>query len=385
MKILAVGGGSGGHVTPVVAVLRELKHSDKRAEIRFWCDRKFAPQAKGIMHHFDPKLKIDVIVSGKLRRYHNLPMWRQLLRPVTIVLPNLIDSVKVGIGFVQSLVKLWRWRPDVVFTKGGFVCLPVGMAAKVLKIPLVIHDSDAHPGLTNRILAKWATAIATGAPLKFYPYPEKISRYVGIPIAREFTPMGEQQRREKKHELGLNPKQPLVVITGGGLGAGKINDATAQSLPQLLDITSVILISGTAHYDTMRALTPQNDPRFQLHDFIHHGMAELLGAADIVVARAGATTILELAALGRPTILVPNQYLTGGHQLKNAAVYAEKDAVELIDEQELEAQPQLLVDTLSSLLANPARRARMSKAFHEFTKPHAAKDMAEMVVDAAKK
>jgi UDP-N-acetylglucosamine--N-acetylmuramyl-(pentapeptide) pyrophosphoryl-undecaprenol N-acetylglucosamine transferase len=369
----------------VVAVLRELKHRDKRAEIRFWCDRKFAPQARGIMRHFDSSIPVETIVSGKLRRYHSLPLWRQLLRPVTIVLPNVIDAVKVGVGTIQSLVKLWRWRPDVVFTKGGFVCLPVGYAAKLLKIPLVIHDSDAHPGLTNRILAKWATTIATGAPLKFYPYPPDISHYVGIPIAQEFMPLDDQERQRKKRELGFDPKQPMIVVTGGGLGAGRLNDATSQCLDQLLDITSVVLISGTAQYDEMRAVTPADDSRFQLYGFIDNGMADLLGAADIVVARAGATTILELAALARPTVLVPNRYLTGGHQLKNAAVYAENGAVELIDEHELEAQPQLLVDTLSSLLANPRQRERMSKAFHAYTKPHAAKDMADLILTAVKK
>lgn len=369
----------------MVAVLRELKRRDKKVELRFWCDHKFAPQARGIMHHFDSNLPVQTIVSGKFRRYHNLPVWRQLLRPVTIVIPNLVDAVKVGVGFLQSLVRLWRWKPDVVFTKGGFVCLPVGLAAKVLKIPLVIHDSDAHPGLTNRILSKWATAIATGAPLKFYSYPPDISKYVGIPIAENFVPLSESARQVKKHERGFESKQPLVVITGGGLGARKINDAVAKCLDQLLEITSVVLISGSSQYDELRAVTPQNDPRFQLHAFIHHDMHDWLGAADIVVARAGATTILELAALARPTVLVPNRYLTGGHQLKNAAVYAEKGAVELVDEHELEAQPQLLVDTLSALLANPAERARMSKAFHAFTKPHAAKEMADMVVAAVKK
>jgi UDP-N-acetylglucosamine--N-acetylmuramyl-(pentapeptide) pyrophosphoryl-undecaprenol N-acetylglucosamine transferase len=385
MKILAVGGGSGGHVTPVVAVLRELKKEDSSVDIRFWCDRKFAPQARSIMQHFDDSIPVETIFSGKLRRYNDLPVWRQLLRPVSIVLPNIRDGFLIGLGFLQSLVKLRSWKPDVVFTKGGFVCLPVGLAAKVLHIPLVIHDSDAHPGLTNRVLAKWATRIATGAPLKFYSYPKEISRYVGIPINEEFEPFSLVQRQQLKAKLGFEPKQPLVVITGGGLGAGRINDAVAKRLNELLGITSVVLISGTAQYDELRATTPENDPRFQLHAFISSGMAELLGAADIVVTRAGATTILELAALAKPTVLVPNGFLTGGHQLKNASVYAEKGAVEVINDHELYANPQLLVDTLTSLLANPKRLVEMSRTFHEFARPHAARDMADLIVEAVKK
>ncbi len=337
------------------------------------------------MQHFDDSIPVETIFSGKLRRYNDLPVWRQLLRPVSIVLPNIRDGFLIGLGFLQSLVKLRSWKPDVVFTKGGFVCLPVGLAAKVLHIPLVIHDSDAHPGLTNRVLAKWATRIATGAPLKFYSYPKEISRYVGIPINEEFEPFSLVQRQQLKAKLGFEPKQPLVVITGGGLGAGRINDAVAKRLNELLGITSVVLISGTAQYDELRATTPENDPRFQLHAFISSGMAELLGAADIVVTRAGATTILELAALAKPTVLVPNGFLTGGHQLKNASVYAEKGAVEVINDHELYANPQLLVDTLTSLLANPKRLVEMSRTFHEFARPHAARDMADLIVEAVKK
>jgi UDP-N-acetylglucosamine--N-acetylmuramyl-(pentapeptide) pyrophosphoryl-undecaprenol N-acetylglucosamine transferase len=384
MKILAVGGGSGGHVTPVVAVLRELKRRDSSVEIHFWCDRKFAPQARGIMRHFDAAIPVETIVSGKLRRYHNLPLWRQLLRPVSIVGPNIRDMFLVVCGFIQSLYKLLRWRPDVVFTKGGFVCLPVGMAAKLLNIPLVIHDSDAYPGLTNRVLARWAIAIATGAPLKFYPYPKDRSRYVGIPIGDAFVPESDLRRKELKAALGFDVKRPLVVVTGGGLGARRLNDAVTKCLDSLLGVTQLLLISGNDQYDELRALTPRDDPRFQLHAFVSGDMAALLGAADVVVARAGATTILELAALARPTILVPNGYLTGGHQLKNAAVYAEKGAVEVLDEHELDATPQLLVDRLETLLANPARLREMSAAFHEFAMPHAAAAMADMIIAAAK-
>jgi UDP-N-acetylglucosamine--N-acetylmuramyl-(pentapeptide) pyrophosphoryl-undecaprenol N-acetylglucosamine transferase len=336
------------------------------------------------MHHFDDSIPVETIFSGKLRRYHDLPLWRQLLRPVSIVLPNIRDAFLIGVGFVQSIAKLRSWKPDVVFTKGGFVCLPVGMAAKMLKIPLVIHDSDAHPGLTNRVLAKWATRIATGAPLKFYPYPKAISRYVGIPVNEEFVPFDNAQRQKLKEKLGFDSKRPLIVVTGGGLGARRINDAVAKRLNELLGMASLVLISGTAQYDELRATTPEDDPRYQLHAFVSTGMARLLGAADVVVTRAGATTILELAALAKPTILVPNGFLTGGHQLKNAQVYAENGAVEVIDDHELYANPQLLVDTLTSLLANPAHLAEMGKKFHQFARPTAASDMADLVFEAAK-
>lgn len=336
------------------------------------------------MGYFDKTIPVRTILSGKLRRYHNLPIWRQLLRPVSIVLPNIFDSFLVACGLIQSIVKLLIWRPNVVFTKGGFVCLPVGLAAKLLKIPLVIHDSDAHPGLTNRVLAKWADAIATGAPLKHYPYPEAITRYVGIPINAEFAPLPEASRHAIKKELGFDAGHPLVVITGGGLGAHRINNAVAKRLQELLEITSVVLLSGTNQYDELRATTPQDDPRYQLHAFISDGMPRLLGAADIVVARAGATTILELAAAARPTVLIPNRYLTGGHQLKNAAAYAENGAVEIIDEHELDVHPQLLVDTLNALLANPDRLRQMSETFHRYAKPDAAKDMADMIETAAR-
>lgn len=385
MKILAAGGGSGGHVTPVVAVLREIRRKAPHAEIQFWCDRKFAPQARSVMQHFDDTIKVSTIYSGKLRRYNQLSLLQQMVRIRTIVLPNIRDMFLVMIGFVQSFVKLVIWRPDVVFTKGGFVCLPIGYAARLLRIPLVIHDSDAHPGLTNRLLAKWATAIGTGAPLRFYPYPLAISHYVGVPVVADFAPYSEERRRQAKQQLGFNPARSLIVVTGGGLGAQRINMAVATVLSELLEYTNVILISGEGGYDEMRSLTPQDDERYQLHAFVSKGMADMLGAADLVVTRAGATTILELAALAKPTILIPNGYLTGGHQLKNAAVYAEKGAVSIINEDELDKHPALFVDEVCNILADKARQHTMAVAFHEFAKPQAARDMAELILGAAKR
>jgi UDP-N-acetylglucosamine--N-acetylmuramyl-(pentapeptide) pyrophosphoryl-undecaprenol N-acetylglucosamine transferase len=291
----------------------------------------------------------------------------------------------VGIGFVQSMIKMIIWRPDVVFTKGGYVCLPIGIAAKVLGIPLVIHDSDAHPGLTNRVLAKWAVAIGTGAPLKFYPYPVSKAKYVGVPIVADFSPFDASKQAEAKQRLGFSPSRPLVVVTGGGLGAQRLNEAIALNLHTLLAYTNVILISGEGQYDDMRALTPQDDDRYQLHAFVSKGMAEMLGAATVVVTRAGATTILELAALAKPTILVPNAYLTGGHQLKNAAVYEESGAVLVVNETDIERDPGVLEHAIKRVITDEALQSNMSKAFESFAKPHSAKEMAELITGAIKR
>lgn len=366
-----------------MAVLREIRKAYPDSEIRFWCDRKFASQAMSIMANFDANIPVHKIYSGKFRRYYHLSILRQLLWP-SLVLKNVRDAFLVVAGFFQSFIKLIIWRPDVVFTKGGFVCLPVGIAARLLAIPLVIHDSDAHPGLTNRILSKWATLIATGAPLEYYSYPSNKSRYTGIPIAPEFHVFSELEQRLAKEKWGIRADKPLVVVTGGGLGASRINDVVISRLKDLLKFGSLILVSGTWQYDEIKAASPQNDEDFQLYSFISKDMNLLLGAADVVIARAGATTILELAALAKPTILIPNAKLTGGHQIKNAAVYQEAGAVVVVNEERMMEDTDILVNAVEDILNNPEVSRVMSKSFIQFARPNAANDVADMIVSSIK-
>jgi len=319
-------------------------------------------------------------VAGKLRRYNHLTIWQQLTWP-SLVLKNLRDGLLVVVGVIQSIFKLFVWRPDVVFTKGGFVCLPVGFAAHLLRIPLVIHDSDAHPGLTNRVLSRWATTIATGAPLEFYHYDPQRAYYVGIPINQQFHPYTSEERLEAKRHWKLDETQPLLVVTGGGLGAMRLNNVVIRTLSQLLERVSVVLLSGVGQYEELRTHVPEDSEHFQLKPFVTD-MPSLLGAADIVVSRAGATTILELAALQKPTILVPNAKLTGGHQLKNAAVYAADDAVIVLNEDEMEAEPERLVQAVGNLLDQPDRSAAMAERFLHFSRPQAAQEMARLIIAA---
>lgn len=337
------------------------------------------------MAHYDDSIRTDTIVAGKLRRYHHLTFLQHLTIP-SVLWPNVRDMFLVLAGVLQSIVKLVLWRPDVVFTKGGYVCLPVGWAARLLRIPLVIHDSDAHPGLTNRLLARHATTIATGAPLEYYNYPASKTHYVGIPIAASFRPYTENERQLLKRELGFGEDRPLIVVTGGGLGAKILNDEVAVHLQAILEMANVILISGSEQYDELRAITPQDDPRYQLHAFVSKGMAEMLAAADVVVSRAGATTLLELAALAKPTILVPNGRLTGGHQLKNAKVYSDKNAVIVVNDEHFgSADNHELTDALELILGEPQLQKQLASAIHAFAKPNAAQDVAKLVVKAAKK
>lgn len=297
---------------------------------------------------------------------------------------NLLDIILVGFGIIQSFFKLLFWRPDVIFTKGGFVCLPVGVAAHILRIPLVIHDSDAHPGLTNRILSKWATKIATGAPLEYYNYPKSKTSYIGIPIHEDFKPSNLTQSAAAKAEWGVKPDFPLLVVTGGGLGATRINNSVLSALSSLQQYCSVVLVSGTGHFDELRALVPEDSETFKLHAFVSK-MPSLLTAADVVATRAGATTILELAAAHKPTIVIPNAKLTGGHQVKNAKVYADAGAVLVVDEDGMLNDPQILVEAVRKLVVDTKLAGKMSEAFGKFAKPNAAKDMADIILSTVAK
>lgn len=372
-------------MTPIVAVLREASTLDAHLEVRVWCDFKFSPQAKRIIHGYDGSVRVDTIVAGKLRRYHHLSLLQHLTIP-SVIFPNIRDVIFVIIGTLQSIIKLLIWRPDVVFTKGGYVCLPVGWAAALLRIPLVVHDSDAHPGLTNRLLARFATTIATGAPLEYYSYPKSKSVYVGTPIDASFHRVSKAEQRDLKVALNVNPDRPLIVVTGGGLGARIINDAVARQLNEYLAIADLILISGNDQYDELRATTPANDARFQLHGFVSKNMREMLAAADVVIARAGATTLLELAGLGKPTILVPNGRLTGGHQLKNAKVYSDAHAVVVVnDEQFADSEDTSLLDATHRVLNDTSLQVTLAQNIYAFAKPQAAHDMAKIILKAAKK
>lgn len=382
MKIVAAGGGSGGHVTPILAVLAELKRLDPELKSYIITDHKFGPQAHDIIKRSPLEVKLKRIYAGKLRRYHKVSVVRQVF-DLPMMAKNIRDLFLVGVGFMQSLFYLIKVKPDVVFTKGGFVCLPVGLAAKVLHIPLVIHDSDAHPGLTNRILARFAKVIATGAPTENYSYPEGRTHYVGIPVRREFRPLTAKQQQACKAELGLHDTtKPLLVVTGGGLGARNINRAVVTIAPHLLEKVAILHITGQSNYQEVSEKAPDHID-YLVKPFLPEGLAIAFGAADVVMTRAGATTMVELASMGKPSIIIPHPHLTGGHQLKNAEVYAKANAAVVLQEEDIILDQRVLLKALGELFGSIEKRRTLARNLHKFSKPEAALDLAGLIVEAA--
>lgn len=373
MRILTVGGGSGGHILPVVAVVEQLHKLVPEAEIRFWCDRKNLKMAQKVFA--GQAVTIRSIASGKFRRYHHFSWW-QHLRP-SIVVPNLIDLFKIAGAFGQSLWQLLWWRPDVIFAKGGFVCLPVGMVAHWLGIKLIIHDSDTVAGLTNRMLSKYAVKITTGMPVEYYNYPAAKTVFVGNPVRQT-----KSSATDLKKQLQIPPQKPIVLVSGGGLGSDFLNRLTLANLQHLPADSQVILVAGRDNY---RAVMAQkfDQNKLLVRDFVAN-FIDYLQIADVVVARAGATTIAELAVLAKPTILIPNPKLVEGHQLKNAQMLADKQATIVLDEFALEQTPEQFGQTINQLLSDDTKRATLSQNIRQFANPQSATTLAELIVAEAR-
>ncbi|MCQ2569258.1 MAG: glycosyltransferase [Candidatus Saccharibacteria bacterium] len=389
MKILVVGGGSGGHVTPVVAVVREILKVRPRAKIEFWTDKKYYKNARKITIENGLDIKIRKVVAGKLRRYTNFT-FITYLQNFDVVIKNVIDFFKTIGGLFQSFFRLIANRPDVIFLKGGYVCLPVGVVAHLLRISYVIHDSDAAPGLTNRVLAKHATKIATGMPLEYYNYPEERAEWTGIPISEEFSPATEAKQRALKKELGFDEKKPLIVVTGGSQGAQHINEAMREILPQVLKISSVMLIAGRERYPEMLDLKDYEvweegelKTNFRIIEFSAE-MHKLFGAADIVVSRAGASTMTELSSMAKAVIMVPNEKLPGYHQVKNAAAYEKANAAVIVADDKMYEDPELLLKAIRRLINHPEERDAISKNLKKFSKDNAAENLANTIISVAK-
>ncbi len=333
------------------------------------------------MHHANVPVSVTTIAAGKLRRYHG-ETWLQRLGDVRTILFNLRDIGYIVMGFMQSVWLLLRNRPDIVFAKGGYVCLPLGIAAVLLRIPIVIHDSDTRPGLTNRVLARFARSIGTGSPVENYNYDPHKTRYVGVPVKDVFHPFSAHDIRRARDAIGvIDVTAPLVVVTGGGLGAKSINEAMVHCGNAVVASgAQVYHVTGKAHYESVAARVPDH-PHYQAVPFVFENMHDVLGAADVVVSRASATFLQELAGLAKPAIVIPAAHL--GDQVKNAAVYRGVDAAVVLTDQMI-AEGDELGRAIISLIHDTQRQKELSHNLHQFAKPHASRDVAMMIMKVYK-
>lgn len=388
MRIVVTGGGSGGHITPLLAVADAIKAERPDCEI-IYVGQKGDSLADIPARH----AAIDAaytVRAGKFRRYHGEGL-KQLLDLPTMA-KNGRDAAYVAAGIAQCLRLLKRLQPDVVFVKGGYVGVPVGLAAAKLGIPYITHDSDALPGLANRIIARWAQLHTVALPKDVYAYPADKTVTVGVPIAKEFRRYTVNEQAAIRQRLALPKKSRVMLVVGGGNGAQRLNDAVIANADRLLNDYPDLRIlhqAGRAlqadvseKYNT--TLDAGQASRVQVYGFTT-AMHELAAAADVVVTRAGATNMAEFAALAKPCVIVPNPQLTGGHQLKNAQAWAEHQAAVVLDEPTLTAHPNSLYEHLKLLLDEPQRAAAMGERLHSLAVPDAARKLAVLLLVEADK
>lgn len=380
------GGGSGGHITPILAVAHELKQLDPNIEISYVGQ---TGDALGDIPAEDKNIdQVYTVRAGKLRRYHG-EGWRQLL-DIDTLFKNLRDVFYVFAGLWQSWRLLGRVRPDVIFVKGGFVGVPVGLAAALRGIPYVTHDSDALPGLANRIIAPWARIHAVALPKEVYSYPPKKTITVGVPIAHHFRPLTKQEIREARRQLKLDEASRVLLVTGGGLGAQRLNEAVATCMPELLDRYKdlwVVHVAGRQLEPAVRQYYKQQLPAKDQRRVVVKGFVTNLyqysGAADVIVTRAGGTAMAEFSAQAKATVVVPNPLLTGGHQLKNAQVLADRKAVRLVSEATLKDDHRALMPALTDLFDNPDKAAALGKRLAGLAQPNAAHLLAVLLLEVS--
>ncbi len=384
--IVVTGGGSGGHITPILAVARELKRLNRGTRIVY-----IGHRGDSLDDVVAADKNIDEMFSvraGKLRRY-NGEGWKQLLDLRTVYL-NVRDFFQIIAGIWQSYWLLRRLKPNIIFTRGSYVSVPVTLAGKLLGVPYVTHDSDAIPSLTNRIIARWATIHAVALPEELYPYPIDRTLTVGVPISPEYLFVSDALRQQYKNELQLEGFEWVLLVTGGGLGAQRLNTAVIQNAAALLERypgLAIVHLTGRANEIGVKAAYMKTLPlplrrRVMIHGFVTD-MYRYSGAANLVIARGGATNLAELAVQGKTCIIVPNPQLTGGHQLKNTETLRKKNAIVELTEDQL-AQELRLASQISELLDNPAKSAAIAAAFLAFARPDAARRLAALLLEKAR-
>lgn len=282
------------------------------------------------------------------------------------------------------------WRPDVIFVKGGFVGLPVGLAGALLRIKIITHDSDAVPGLTNRILSRFAIIQAVALKDNYYYKYYSRNKVVttGVPIDNKYAMASESQKNALKTKLGLDKNNKHITVVGGSLGAERLNKAVLDILPLLNDRSakiSLIWSTGKHTYNQIQSSLSKFDLNIniELNQFFNN-LDQVFRASDLVISRAGATTIAELAAVGVPTILVPNPILTGGHQTINAKALEDQEACLVVSEKELDRDNRVLFDAIDKILSDTKLQTKLSTNINKIAVHNSASKIADLLIERVK-
>lgn len=335
-KILLTGGGTAGHVTPNIALIPSLQKLNY--EIRYigsydGIESKLI-QELGIPYHG--------ISSGKFRRYMSLK--------------NFTDPFRVIKGYGEAKKFVREYKPDVLFSKGGFVSVPVVLACKKYKVPIIIHESDMTPGLANKISIPYAATVCHNFPETKNYLPEGKSLLTGSPIRAELL-SGSKDAGLKL--CGFDSSKPVIMVTGGSLGALALNKAVREALPELLKSFQIVHLCGKGKTDE----SLKNTTGYIQFEYIKDEMKDIFAMSDVILSRAGANAICEIQALCKPNILVPlPASASRGDQILNAESFKKQGFSEVLDEETLTTE--LLINTIKSVYENKQKYIDAMKSSH---------------------
>jgi UDP-N-acetylglucosamine--N-acetylmuramyl-(pentapeptide) pyrophosphoryl-undecaprenol N-acetylglucosamine transferase len=358
MRVLISGGGTGGHLFPAIAVAQALSRKDPEATVLF-AGRRAGIEARMVAAY---GMRFAAIPAAPL--YREQP-WRNWNLPLVL-----------GAALWQSWRLIDRFKPDVVFGTGGYVSVPLITAAGLSRLPVVLQEQNLMPGRATRALARFATKVATA-------YPES-SQYLHAPTVVTGTPVRTEFWR-RREDFPSRPR--TILVLGGSQGAHRLNQAVAGALPGLLQRSDLVIAhqTGEREIDAMRsvkaALPAPEAARYEPFAFVDD-LAERIRAADLVVSRAGASTLSEVSAIGIPMVLIPYPY-AGGHQRLNVVPYAAVGAAIVIADQD--ADGGRLLRDVTSVVDDPVRYRKMVEAMRELGRPYAAEEVARLIEEAARR
>ncbi|RJP45677.1 UDP-N-acetylglucosamine--N-acetylmuramyl-(pentapeptide) pyrophosphoryl-undecaprenol N-acetylglucosamine transferase [Candidatus Parcubacteria bacterium] len=375
LRVLLAGGGSGGHIYPLIAVTQELRRLavDKKMILEIYY---LGPRGEYTEILHGEGIETLGLVSGKLRRYASIL--------------NILDAPKFLVGLVQAFAQVLWLMPNVIFSKGGTGALPVVLAGWFYRIPVIIHESDTAPGLTNLLSSRFASRVAVSFERTLHYFNPQKSACVGNPVRAKLLE-NPPEKGDAKEELGFDRNEPLLLILGGSQGSQRIDDFIVQNLPALISITQILHQTGQTKYaETERLaraalldvpLKTEAAHRYQAVGFLEENLKRAFSAADVVVARAGSGTIFEIAAFAKPSILIPLSESANDHQRTNAYEFAKSGAAIVIEESNL--LPGIFLNQVREVLKNRDSANKMSLAAGKFFKPGAAEIIAREMLRIA--